>query len=85
MSPPDRTERLAQLGALRTAVEEKLTARQREVFVSVALNEVSIELVAARLDSNRGAIYKTLFDARTKLRTSLLEAGYPLEQAINTR
>jgi RNA polymerase sigma-70 factor (ECF subfamily) len=80
ISPHTRTEQLAQLEALRTAVEEKLTARQREVFVSVALNEVPIELVAARLDSNRGAIYKTLFDARTKLRASLLEAGYPIEE-----
>jgi RNA polymerase sigma-70 factor (ECF subfamily) len=51
------------------------------VFVSVALNEVPIDVVAARLDSNRGAIYKILFDARTKLRASLLEAGYPIEEA----
>lgn len=80
MSPHSRTEQLAQLEALRTAVEEKLTARQREVFVSVALNEVPIDVVAARLDSNRGAVYKTLFDARTKLRVSLLEAGYPIEE-----
>jgi RNA polymerase sigma-70 factor (ECF subfamily) len=79
-SPHSRTEHLAQLDALRTAVEEKLTARQREVFVSVALNDMPIEVVAARLDSNRGAIYKTLFDARTKLRASLLEAGYPIEE-----
>jgi RNA polymerase sigma-70 factor (ECF subfamily) len=81
ISPHTRTEQLAQLEALRTAVEEKLTARQREVFVSVALNEVPIDVVAARLDSNRGAIYKILFDARTKLRASLLEAGYPIEEA----
>jgi RNA polymerase sigma-70 factor (ECF subfamily) len=81
ISPQRRTEQLAQLDALRVAVEEKLTARQREVFVSVALNEVPIDVVAARLDSNRGAIYKILFDARTKLRASLLEAGYPIEEA----
>jgi RNA polymerase sigma-70 factor (ECF subfamily) len=80
MSPHRRSEQLAQLGALRTALEEKLTARQREVFVAVALNEVPIDVVAARLDSNRGAIYKILFDARTKLRASLLEVGYPIEE-----
>ena len=79
-SPHRRSVQRAQLDALRTAVDEELTARQREVFVSVALNEVPIDVVALRLDSNRGAIYKTLFDARTKLRASLLEAGYPVEE-----
>jgi RNA polymerase sigma-70 factor (ECF subfamily) len=78
--PHSRSEQRAQLEALRRAVDEELTARQRDVFVSVALNEVPIDVVALRLDSNRGAIYKTLFDARTKLRASLLEAGYPIEQ-----
>ena len=85
ISPDTRTEQLAQLDALRRAVEEKLTARQREVFVSVVLNEVPIDAVAARLDSNRGAIYKIIFDARTKLRAALLEAGYPIEEPTTRR
>jgi RNA polymerase sigma-70 factor (ECF subfamily) len=80
-SVPERSEQRAQLDALRTAVERDLSPRQREVFVSVALNEVPVDVVAARLDSNRGAIYKTLFDARTKLRACLRVAGYPLPRA----
>jgi len=80
ISPHSHTEQRAQLDALRKAVGRELTARQREVFVAVALNEVPIDVVAARLDSNRGAIYKLLFDARTKLRASLLDAGYPIEE-----
>jgi RNA polymerase sigma-70 factor, ECF subfamily len=80
-SPQRRSEQRAQLDALRSAVDEKLSARQREVFVAVALNDVPIDVVALRLDSNRGAIYKTLFDARTKLRTCLAEAGYPVGAA----
>jgi hypothetical protein len=67
-SPHSHTEQHGQINALRRAVETNLTARQRDVFVAVALNEVPIDVVAARLDSNRGAIYKILFDARTKLR-----------------
>lgn len=82
-SPHRRTEQRAQLDALREAVEEKLTPHQREVFVSVALNEVPIDVVALRLDSNRGAIYKALFDARAKLRASLVEAGYPIEETAD--
>jgi RNA polymerase sigma-70 factor (ECF subfamily) len=81
-SPYRRSEHRAQLDALREAVHTNLTARQREVFVSVALNEVPIDVVALRLASNRNAIYKILFDARTKLRASLQEAGYPIEATI---
>ena len=79
-SPDRRTEQRAQLEALRLGVENGLTPRQREVFVAVALNEVPIDVVALRLDTNRGAIYKTLFDARRKLRESLSAAGYPLTE-----
>ena len=82
VSPYRRSEQRAQLAALRAAVDTQLTARQRKVFVSVALNEVPIDVVALRLDSNRNAIYKILFDARTKLRASLLEAGYPIEETF---
>jgi RNA polymerase sigma-70 factor (ECF subfamily) len=39
-SPHGHTEQRAQLDALRRAVETKLTARQRDVFIAVALNEV---------------------------------------------
>jgi RNA polymerase sigma-70 factor (ECF subfamily) len=77
-----QSEQRAQLDALRAAVDTDLTPRQREVFVSVALNEVPIDVVAMQLDSNRNAIYKILFDARTKLRASLLEAGLPIEETV---
>jgi RNA polymerase sigma-70 factor (ECF subfamily) len=39
---------------------------------------VPIDVLALQLDSNRNALYKNLFDARRKLRTSLTAAGYPL-------
>jgi RNA polymerase sigma factor (sigma-70 family) len=83
-SPHHHSEQHAQLEALREAVEHNLSTRQREVFVAVALNDVPIDVVALHLDSNRGAIYKTLFDARTKLRASLAAAGYPLTEQGQT-
>jgi RNA polymerase sigma-70 factor (ECF subfamily) len=83
-SPHRHSEQHAQLEALREAVEHTLSHRQREVFVAVALNDVPIDVVALRLDSNRGAVYKTLFDARTKLRASLAAAGYPLTEQRKT-
>ena len=42
-----------------------------EVFVALALNEVPIDVLAERLDTTRGALYKTLHDARRKLRQEL--------------
>jgi RNA polymerase sigma-70 factor, ECF subfamily len=41
----------------------------------VALNDVPIDVLAERLGSSRGALYKTLHDARRKLRGALAERG----------
>jgi RNA polymerase sigma-70 factor (ECF subfamily) len=76
--PSEQAERREQLAALKEAIEADLTARQREVFVAVALNDVPIDVLALRLGSNRNAIYKNLFDGRRKLRDSLASAGYPI-------
>jgi RNA polymerase sigma-70 factor, ECF subfamily len=63
------------------AVETALTPHQREVFVALALNGVPIDVLAERLASSRGALYKTLHDARRKLRGALAEAGYSVDDA----
>jgi RNA polymerase sigma-70 factor, ECF subfamily len=63
------------LGHLKEAIEEALTPRQREVFVSLALNEVPIDVLSQRLGTTRGALYKTLHDARRKLRRELADSG----------
>ncbi len=75
--PGDRLEQHEQLRALSAAIGE-LTARQREVFVAVALNDVPIDVMAIRLGTNRNAIYKNLFDARRNLRSSMAAAGHPV-------
>jgi RNA polymerase sigma-70 factor, ECF subfamily len=64
------------LAALRRAVDEQLTPRQRAVFVAIVLGGVPLDALVAELDSNRNAIYKTLFDARRKLRAALAANGY---------
>jgi RNA polymerase sigma-70 factor, ECF subfamily len=71
-----RIESAELLRALRYAIAEELTPRQRQVFVAVALNEVEIDVVADQLGSTRGAIYKVLHDARAKLRRRLEHEGY---------
>jgi RNA polymerase sigma-70 factor (ECF subfamily) len=74
-SAQEEVEQSQLFGALREAIEQQLTPHQRRVFVALALNEVPIDVLAERLDSTRGALYKTLHDARKKLRHQLAEAG----------
>jgi RNA polymerase sigma-70 factor (ECF subfamily) len=68
-------ERTELLGELRVAIETELTPHQRDVFVALALNEVPIDVLAERLDTTRGALYKALHDARKKLRSRLAAQG----------
>lgn len=71
-----RVESAELFRALRQAIAEELTVRQRQVFVAVALNDVEIDVVADQLGSTRGAIYKVLHDARAKLRRRLEREGH---------
>jgi RNA polymerase sigma-70 factor (ECF subfamily) len=64
------------LAAIRTGVETRLTAHQRDVFCALALNDVPIDVLAERLQTTRGALYKTLHDARRRLRDHLVEGGH---------
>jgi len=68
------------LAALRDAVHTALTPHQREVFSALALNGVPIDVLAERLETTRGALYKTLHDARRKLRAELEAAGHPIDR-----
>ncbi len=57
-------------------MDEELTARQRRVFVAIVLNNVPLDTLVIEMASNRNAIYKTLFDARRKLRAALVAHDY---------
>lgn len=62
--------------ALQRAIAEALTPAQRQVFKAAAIDEVPIDVLAERLNRSRGAIYKMLHDARSKLRQALIVAGH---------
>jgi RNA polymerase sigma-70 factor, ECF subfamily len=74
-SPHADVERLELLAATRRAIDAELTPYQREILVAVALNDVPIDVLAERLDTTRGALYKTIHDARRKLRAALADRG----------
>jgi RNA polymerase sigma-70 factor, ECF subfamily len=73
LAPDEQVERSELLSTLQTAIGEVLTPHQRRVLVALTLNGVPIDVLADRLDTTRGALYKTLHDARSKLRRHLAE------------
>ncbi|WP_431220179.1 RNA polymerase sigma factor [Leifsonia xyli] len=62
--------------AVRRAVDETLTDHQRDVFLAIVVQGVPLEDVVVKTESNRGAVYKTVFDARRKIRAFLIAHGY---------
>ena len=73
---PHRDAQMAELlEALRDAIADDLTPHQRNVLVAVTLNRVPIDVLAERMATTRGALYKTLHDARRRLRSALAERG----------
>jgi RNA polymerase sigma-70 factor (ECF subfamily) len=78
-SPEANVEQSELLEAVQRGIADELTPHQREVLVALALNEVPIDVLAERLGTTRGALYKTLHDARQKLRRALEADGYRIE------
>jgi RNA polymerase sigma-70 factor, ECF subfamily len=76
LGPERQAEWNELVAALRRAIDEELTPHQRRLFVALVLNGVPLDALALELDSNRNAIYKALFDARSKLRRALAANGY---------
>jgi RNA polymerase sigma-70 factor, ECF subfamily len=85
LEPDAEAEQSELLETLQNAVAELLTPHQRRVLVALAVNGVSIDVLAERLNTNRGALYKTLHDARQKLRKHLHERGLALDNWLKEK
>jgi RNA polymerase sigma-70 factor (ECF subfamily) len=81
LAPEEQVEQSELLSTLQRAIGELLTPHQRRVLVALTLNGVPIDVLAERLDTTRGALYKTLHDARQKLRAHLAERELSLTTA----
>ena len=79
LEPGDSAEQTELLTTLQHAIDDVLTDHQRRVLVAIALNGVPIDVLADRLGTTRNALYKTLHDARRKLRLHLDERGLSVE------
>lgn len=65
-------------------VEEELTDRQRKAIYAVMFGEMPLQEVAKQMGTNRNALYKMIYDARKKLRESLLRDGLTPEEILAT-
>lgn len=70
-SARDRVETRELLQNVTDCITDQLTARQRTILVAVAINGTPTETIAGELHSTPGAIYKSLHDARAKLKHHL--------------
>ncbi|GAA2156875.1 RNA polymerase sigma-70 factor (ECF subfamily) [Humibacillus xanthopallidus] len=62
--------------AVAAAMREVLTPYQRRVAVALLVDGVPIDVLADRLGTTRGALYKTLHHVRVRLRVELTARGY---------
>jgi RNA polymerase sigma-70 factor (ECF subfamily) len=74
--PESEAEAHALAGAVSDAMQLSLTAYQRKIAVALLVDLVPIDVLAERLGTTRGALYKTLHVARTRIRAHLRAAGY---------
>ena len=74
----ERAETRELLGGVWEAVERELTPHRRRVLVALTIDDVPIDVLAERLGTTRGALYKTLHDARRTLRAALEARGFAL-------
>ena len=79
LEPDAQAEQSELVGEVQAAIDGALTPHQRRVLMALAVNGVPIDVLAERLNTNRGALYKTLHDARRKLRGELEERGLVLD------
>lgn len=75
-APEDYAEAADLASTVRRAIHSELSPHQRRILVALVVDEVPIDVLAERLGTNRNALYKTLHDARKKLRSHLHATGH---------
>lgn len=75
LSPEAHAEGQDLAASVRQAMLDELTPHQRRVALALLVEGVPIDVLADRLDTNRNALYKTLHDARRRLRARLTADG----------
>jgi RNA polymerase sigma-70 factor (ECF subfamily) len=63
LNPAAAAESRELVAALRLAVEDELTERQRRVFAAIVLDGVPLDVMVRELGTSRNAVDKMMFDA----------------------
>lgn len=71
------------LAEVRRVVDDELTAHQRRIFLAIVVDGIPLDALADRLQMRRNAIYKVIFDARSKIRRVLVAKGYLDDLAVS--
>lgn len=74
--PVAHMEGLALSEALRRCITQSLTPHQQRILIAIAVEGIPIDVIADRLHTTRNTVYKTLHDARRRLREALTAQGY---------
>jgi RNA polymerase sigma-70 factor, ECF subfamily len=85
IDPVRHAESAGMLAEVRRVVEDELTEHQRRVFMAIVVDGIPLDALAAKLGLRRNAIYKVIFDARRKIRQSLVANGYLDEPGVEQR
>lgn len=81
LDPARSPEHAALFAALAEGIAAGLTSHQRCVLVALAIDGIPIDVLAARLNTTRAALYETLHDARQVLRAVLDDRSVAVEAA----
>jgi RNA polymerase sigma-70 factor (ECF subfamily) len=82
IDPQEHAESAALLAEVRRVVDEELTAHQRRIFVAIVIDGIPLDALTAKLGLRRNAVYKVVFDARRKIRQTLVAKGYMEEPEV---
>ena len=64
-------------------IEQDLTDKQRRILLLMVFHEVPMDEVVQQLGTNRNAIYKSLHDARRKLKRGLQARGFEVGEMLS--
>ena len=70
------------MATLQRIIAEELTERQRTAMMAVMQGGMPLQEVAARMGTNRNALYKLLHDARQRLQKRLLHEGLTPQELL---
>lgn len=81
-SPEKATLKKRQLEQIKQVMEEDLSERQRTALMAVMISGMPIAEVARRMDTNRNALYKLLYDARQRMKQGFEARGLSLDDLL---